>query len=106
MGTHGFDGLAGNNPADLDELDELYFQFFLSFSNIMHLCPIGAKSTVAWLTAEESAVVCLEFAQTEVKWQCHFTSLKLNPWNMTKDDKTKPSALTKRKQVGLFYWAK
>ena len=34
-----------------------------------HLCPIDPKSAVAWLTAGESAVVCLVFAQTEGKWQ-------------------------------------
>ena len=30
-----------------------------------HMSPIYCKSTLAWLPSEESAVVCLGFAQTE-----------------------------------------
>ena len=31
-----------------------------------HLCLIDPKSALAWITAGKSAVVCLEFALTEV----------------------------------------
>ena len=41
------------------------FSTFSCPSPTKHMSPIDHKSTLAWLTSETSAVVCLGFAQTE-----------------------------------------